>query len=108
MDRLDVRELPGYKTFPEAAEEVGVSKQYLYKLAESGRFFKDQEVVRVGSKPIYLVTVVGVARLKAARQRALDRRTQNQAEAKKGHAVVTIEEILASQPQELENPTSDG
>ena len=68
---LDVRQLEGWVTFPEAAEALGISKQGMHKLVfESPNApFTSSEVKRLGAgpKPVYLLLRGALDRVRAER-----------------------------------------
>lgn len=68
---LEVKQLPGWVTFPEAAEKLGMSKQGLHKLVfgSPNKPFTSEEVKRLGTgpKPVYLLKQDALDRVYVAR-----------------------------------------
>lgn len=63
----EVPRLEGWLTFPEAADELGVTKQMVHKMAFGSKPVL-RIVRRVGDKPIYVVDEKEVLALKKRRQ----------------------------------------
>lgn len=75
---MDVPKLEGWATFPEAAAELGVTKQAIHKMVfENGEF---QSLRAVGSKPVYVISIEEVQAKKESRHTAALERQQKREE----------------------------
>jgi hypothetical protein len=67
--KRDLRQLPeleGWVSFPDAAEEIGISRQRLFQLAEKTDPTVVETAVRIGKhRPVYVMREAEVAELKA-------------------------------------------
>jgi len=67
----EIPKLAGQLTLPEVAAEIGVSRQQVHKLIDSGAFEFGVSYVGAASKPVYLVAAGVVEGYKARRAAAL-------------------------------------
>lgn len=64
----EIPRLEDWLSIPEAAFELGVSKQMIHKMIHSLKVFNsDRDVRKVGEKPMYLVRESAVEALKKSR-----------------------------------------
>lgn len=69
--RSEIPKLEGWLSFPEAAEELGLSKQMVHKMVfVLGIFDIAKDVRSIGEKPIYVVRESKVLDLKEKRGEA--------------------------------------
>jgi excisionase family DNA binding protein len=63
-DNPNIKPLEGWISLKEAAEELGVTRQYMFRLASNGGL----ETVRsIGGQTMFVVSTEEIARLKTAR-----------------------------------------
>lgn len=75
--KRDLRQLPeleGWVSFPDAAEEIGISRQRLFQLAEKESPVVIETAMRVGrNRPVYVMRQAEVDELKRRREEKGDK-----------------------------------
>lgn len=66
-DNASIPALPGWISLKEAADELGFTRQYIFRLASNGGL---QTVHRVGTQPMFVVSQDEIDRLKTVRAAA--------------------------------------
>ena len=64
----EIQKLEGWLSIPEAAYELGLSKQMIHKMISNDIFNIIDDVRKIGEKPMYIVRESAVAALKKSRQ----------------------------------------